>query len=129
MSRIDLMVLLDLVGASNPKFLTYINPQTSECDSYGQELSRIEDSLLKQMSQNNDQKYFYDLCFKEDDIVDDHMPLRERGLRHALHIISDPFPETWHTIEDDLEHLDKEAIVRINRIVRIFIAEYFNIHF
>ena len=56
------------------------------------------------------------------------MPLREHGLRHALNIILDPIPETWHTMEDDLEHLDKEVIVRINRIVIIFIVEYFNIN-
>ena len=56
------------------------------------------------------------MCFKEDDIVVDQMPLREHGLRHALNIISDPIPETWHTIEDDLEHLDKEAIVRISNM-------------
>ena len=117
-----------MVGASNPTFLTYINPQTKECNKYSQELSRIEDSLLKQMSQDSDKKYFYDMCFKEDDIVDDHMPLLEHGMRQALHVISDPFPVTWHTLEDNLEHLDQRTIMRINRIVRIFIAEYFNIY-
>ena len=41
------MILLDLIGAESPMFQSYINPITGKCDSYGQELAQIEDTLLK----------------------------------------------------------------------------------
>ena len=126
MSRIDLMVLLDLVGAPFPTFMTYLDPITGECDEYGSELSRIEDKLIENTGQ---QKLFSEECEKLDSIVDDHTPLMELGLRRTLHVISDPFPDTWHTMEDDMEHLDISAIQRVNRVIRIFVAEYFNLSF
>ena len=127
MKRIDMMILLDLIGAPSPTFLTYIDPATGVCDDYGQELSRIEDRLLEEINLAPEEKYFTEDCLYEDDIVDDHTPFLEHGLRRVLHVISDPFPVTWHTLEDDWDHLDTEAIVRVNRIVRLFVAEYLNL--
>ena len=42
-----MMILLDLIGAESPLFQTYINPITGICDTFGQELSYIEDKLLQ----------------------------------------------------------------------------------
>ena len=123
MSRIDLLVLLDLIGASSPTFRTYLNPKTGDCDEFGSELSQIEDKLLR-ISGARGEKFFTGECEEEDAIVDDHTPLMERGLKRALHVISDPFPDTWHTLEDDLDYLDREAIERVNKVVRVFVAEY-----
>ena len=35
-----------------------------------------------------------------------------------------PFPEVWHTLEDDLNALDFRYIVRFSFILRIFVAGY-----
>ena len=60
--------------------------------------------------------------------MDDHTPFIEHGLRKGLHDISDPFPDVWHTLDDDWEHLDLEGrISRINRIFRLFVAEYLHL--
>ena len=126
MSRIDLMVLLDLIGAPSPTFMNYLDPNTGDCDEFGSELSRIEDKLIKD---SGEQKFFSEECEEVDTIVDDHTPLMELGLRRTLHVISDPFPDTWHTMEDDMEHLDTAAIRRVNRVVRLFVAEYLNLSF
>ena len=124
MSRIDLMILLDLIGAPSPTFRSYLDPITGQCDEFGAELSRIEDRLIRE-----EQKFFSEECEELDTIVDDHSPLMELGLRRTLHIISDPFPDTWHTMEDDMEHLDMAAITRVSRVIRLFVAEYLNLNF
>ena len=123
MQRIDLLVLLDLIGAPHPTFHPYTDPLTLQCDEYARELSRLEDVLLGE----NSEKFFSEECTTVNNNVDDHTPFLEQGLRRALHVISDPFPQVWHTLEDNMEHLDYETIDRINRIIRIFVAEYLNI--
>ena len=84
--------------------------------------------MILEMNESHEGKYFSEDCSHEDDIVDDHTPFVNQGLRRVLHVISDPFPATWHTLEDDWEHLDKEATVRVNRVVRLFVAEYLNLN-
>ena len=125
MSRIDLMILLDLIGAPSPTFRSYLDASTGECDEFGAELSRLEDRLIRDQGE---QKFFSEECEELDTIVDDHSPLMELGLRRTLHVISDPFPATWHTMEDNMEHLDPAAIARVNRVVRLFVAEYLNLN-
>ena len=51
--------------------------------------------------EEDSEKYFTEACDTVDDIVDDHTPFKEQGLRRTLHVISDPFPATWHTTEDN----------------------------
>lgn len=127
MSRVDLLLLLDLIGAASPTFRPYADPTSGECDGYGVELARIEEALLEAENIYGTEKYFRESCEGEDTIVDDHTPFLERGLRRALHVVADPFPAVWHTMEDDWEHLDTEAVARVARIVRVFVAEYLNL--
>ena len=127
MSRVDLMLLLDLIGAASPTFRPYADPTSGECDGYGVELARIEEALLEAENIYGTEKYFRESCEGEDTIVDDHTPFLERGLRRALHVVADPFPAVWHTMEDDWEHLDTEAVARVARIIRVFVAEYLNL--
>ena len=132
-------------GSPKPSFQTYIDKNSGDCDKYGQELSYLEDTLLTLRGKKHEyivhiyievsslgnvtaeDKYFTDVCEKEDDIVDDHSPYLEEGLRRVLHVISDPFPDTWHTMEDNIENLDMEAIIRVNRLIRLFVAEFLNL--
>ena len=124
LQRMDLLLLLDLIGAPQPSFQPYTDPASQECDQYAVELSRLEDVLL---GTSGDKKFFREECSTENHNMDDHTPFLEAGLRRALHVISDPFPEVWHTLEDNLENLDYDSIKRINRIIRIFVAEYLNL--
>ena len=126
MERIDLLVLLDLIGAPDPFFENYIDEDTGLCNPFTDELSELEDAIAGEIPDDDD-KYFHAYCWTVDDTMDDHTPFIEHGLRKALHAISDPFPEVWHTLDDDWEHLDLESSSRINRIFRLFVAEYLHL--
>lgn len=42
----------------------------------------------------------------------------------VLHIIPSPFPHVWHTANDDMSALDFNTIENLNKIMRVFVAEY-----
>lgn len=56
-------------------------------------------------------------------VLDDHVPFMERGVE-ILHIIPTPFPDVWHKIEDDAEHLDLPTVRDWARILTVFTAEW-----
>lgn len=43
-----------------------------------------------------------------------------------LHLISNPFPREWHTVKDDRNIIDMDTVENINKILRVFVAEYLN---
>ena len=56
-------------------------------------------------------------------VTDDHKPFWELGVDQILHIIPTPFPNVWHTMEDNASALDYEYIDRINQILQLFVAQ------
>lgn len=46
-------------------------------------------------------------------IEDDHIPWLQRGLRSVLHLISSPFPSTWHAVGDTGNSVDYDAVLNI----------------
>lgn len=59
-------------------------------------------------------------------IDDDHAPFMERGVE-ILHIIPTPFPDVWHKIEDDGEHLDLPTVRDWAKITTAFVVEWMGI--
>ena len=76
-------------------------------------------------------------------IEDDHKPFERRGNDSPsiildnvwnifaefagvpiLHIISSPFPDVWHTINDNANAIHPPTVEKLNMIFRIFVAEY-----
>ena len=45
-----------------------------------------------------------------------------------LHFISFPFPDEWHKPTDDETALHYPTIDNINKILRIFVAEYLHLY-
>lgn len=45
-----------------------------------------------------------------------------------LHIIPTPFPDQWHTPNDNAEHLHWPTIRNFNKIFRKFVYEYLQRH-
>ena len=80
MQRIDLLVLLDLIGAPHPRFQPYLDRTSLECDEYGGELSRLEDVLLG----DSGEKFFTEECSTANYNMDDHTPFLQNGLRFVL---------------------------------------------
>ncbi len=54
---------------------------------------------------------------------DDHIPFMARGVP-VLHIIPSRFPDVWHTMQDDGEHLDRLTVADWAKIVTAFAAEW-----
>ncbi|XP_006910458.1 glutaminyl-peptide cyclotransferase [Pteropus alecto] len=120
----DLLVLLDLIGALNPTFLNFfpnsarwfVRLQTIEHELH--ELGLLKDhSLERQYFQNHGYGGV---------IQDDHIPFLRKGVP-VLHLISSPFPEVWHTMDDDEENLDETTIDNLNKIIQVFVLEYLHL--
>lgn len=45
----------------------------------------------------------------------------------VLHLISSPFPEVWHTMDDNEENLDRTTIDNLNKILQVFVLEYLHL--
>uniref|UniRef100_A0A4X1T1L1 Glutaminyl-peptide cyclotransferase n=2 Tax=Sus scrofa TaxID=9823 RepID=A0A4X1T1L1_PIG len=59
-------------------------------------------------------------------IQDDHVPFLRKGVP-VLHLIPSPFPEVWHTMDDNEENLDKTTIDNLNKILQVFVLEYLHL--
>lgn len=44
-----------------------------------------------------------------------------------LHIIPSPFPKVWHKVSDDRTAIDVNTIENLNKIFRVFVAEYLHV--
>ncbi|KAI1815230.1 glutaminyl-peptide cyclotransferase [Poronia punctata] len=126
LEAINLFVLLDLLGATDPNVPSYF-PRTH--GAY-QGLAKIEArmrelGLLKTQPKNpflpeSNKKAER---FRRGYIADDHVPFMIRGVP-ILHLIPTPFPPTWHTMDDDADHLDPDAVGDWARIMTAFASEW-----
>ncbi|KAG7138605.1 Glutaminyl-peptide cyclotransferase like protein [Verticillium longisporum] len=141
-NSISLFLLLDLLGAKNPRIPSYF-PTTHW--AY-QTMAKIEGRMRKLgiIESTDSQPFLPELHkehnqfrrgFVEDDHVpqfrrgfveDDHVPFMARGVE-ILHMIPTPFPPQWHKMEDDGEHLDIPTVRDWTRIVTAFTAEWLDI--
>jgi len=55
--------------------------------------------------------------------VADHLPFLDRGVA-IVHLISVPFPSTWHTQADDEAHLDLRTVSDLSLVLRLFLATH-----
>lgn len=139
--RIQLMVLLDLIGGENPKFYNFFD----NTKNYHRRLSSIESNLRKNRLLLKDPKsseMFVDRSsFSR--IEDDHLPFLKRSMNinfvkfekalnlllfisdiPILHLIPVPFPIHWHKPEDTEENVNLRAVGNINMVLRVFTLEY-----
>ncbi|XP_066924202.1 glutaminyl-peptide cyclotransferase-like [Clytia hemisphaerica] len=132
LDSMDAFVLLDLLGAKDPTFYNWF-PTTSRLY---ESLKKIEKNLRAegQLFGVNHKHYsgHYFTGQRPEDIGiygkidDDHVPFMQKGVP-ILHIIPYPFPSTWHTLNDDEEHLDPTTIEDLLKIFRHFIFSYFSL--
>ncbi|OMJ18386.1 Glutaminyl-peptide cyclotransferase [Smittium culicis] len=128
---IDLFVLLDLIGSKNPSFYD-LNPPSSSADTTKIQanayalMSKIESDLvdLKIL-----QKRFLATPSSNSrfgSVDDDHRPFIDKNVP-ILHLISTPFPNVWHTINDNASNLDQYAINHFAILIRAFVVAYLDI--
>ncbi|KAI7884066.1 hypothetical protein K492DRAFT_143235 [Lichtheimia hyalospora FSU 10163] len=119
LERMDVMVLLDLMGAPNPTFPNYY-PST---DWLFRNLVNIEKRLYKT---TNIFDLSSSLTYRGYVMQDDHLPFLHRGA-DILHLIPYPFPKVWHTIDDNAEAIDPNTVEQLTIIMKAFVAEYLEI--
>lgn len=116
LDSIDLLTVLDLLGASNPRFYNSEIVKSKHFDA----LERIERSLYGK------NEYFQDLTVNSY-VEDDHVPFFIRNVS-VLHVIPDPFPPQWHKSTDNKENLDPISIDRLTKIFAVFVSEYLHLN-
>ncbi|KAI1408939.1 glutaminyl-peptide cyclotransferase [Hypoxylon sp. FL1857] len=126
LDSISLFLLLDLLGAADPHIPSYFLPTHWAYQS----MAKIEERMRKLglLQSKPKQPFLPDSGkqvsqFNKAYIQDDHVPFMLRGV-DVLHIIPSPFPETWHHMEDDGEHLDLPTVDDWAKIVSAFAAEW-----
>lgn len=125
LDSIDLFVLLDLLGAKDPKFESHFQ-NTAQNHRHMQSVEKRlhKQSLLENHSLPN--QYFVGTQRYAGRISDDHLPFLHRDVR-VLHWISTPFPRVWHTLDDNERNLHRPTIANLCKILSIFTAEYLNL--
>ncbi|PQE15226.1 hypothetical protein CJF32_00007890 [Rutstroemia sp. NJR-2017a WRK4] len=128
LNSINLFLLLDLLGYKKPTIPSYF--ETTHW-AY-QKLGTIE----KRLRSLGISTSTIDLPFLRDTdrmtfsggggVQDDHLPFMARGVE-ILHMIPTPFPEVWHTINDDGEHLDMPTVEDWAKIFTAFVAEWMDL--
>ncbi|CAG8790254.1 8060_t:CDS:2, partial [Dentiscutata erythropus] len=131
LDSIDVLVLLDLLGAAQPNLVNFFKT-TSWMFS---ELSKIEARLYEEniFDPISPEELLEVSYFDVDSInsnlghiEDDHMPFLKRGVP-VLHLIAYPFPTVWHTVADNINAIDNGTVYKLNTVFRIFAAEYLGI--
>ncbi|XP_043248891.1 glutaminyl-peptide cyclotransferase isoform X1 [Colletes gigas] len=128
LDKIDILVLLDLIGSPDPTFYNYF----SNTEHWYSLLMAIETKLtnLKKFESYSygqpKQRYFQQYSM-DNYIEDDHTPFLRRDVP-ILHIIPYPFPTVWHKPSDNRDNIDLKTAENINKILRIFVASYLHIN-
>ncbi|CAN0097721.1 unnamed protein product [Lampetra fluviatilis] len=118
---IDMFVLLDLIGAVNPVFVSHFE----NTEYWFKRLMSIERRLhgLGHLEDHPYELHYFHNHHKSWPVQDDHLPFLQHGVP-VLHLISTPFPHVWHTLDDNEENLHRPTINNLNKILHVFVTEY-----
>lgn len=130
LDSISLFVLLDLLGSAGPKIPSYFLTTHWAYKNMATIEKRMRDLGLLETKPTH---AFLPEAEKHSgefsawmSISDDHVPFMHRGV-DILHVIPSPFPEVWHKMEDDGEHLDLPTTRDWAKIVTAFTAEWMDL--
>ncbi|KAG8972501.1 hypothetical protein FRC05_009854 [Tulasnella sp. 425] len=136
LSNIDCLLLLDLLGAETPLIRSYFPPTAWLFDHMVSAEQRLGlDGYFNDHGHNKAYTWQeWDSFFMArtnyhtpmNYIDDDHMEFLKRGVS-ILHVIADPFPHVWHQLKDDASALHPLTMKRWALILRLFVAEYFEL--
>uniref|UniRef100_A0A023F7V8 Glutaminyl-peptide cyclotransferase n=1 Tax=Triatoma infestans TaxID=30076 RepID=A0A023F7V8_TRIIF len=119
--RIDLLVLLDLLGVKDQQLYSLYR----ESARWHSLLSRIERRLKALSVVPSDQPLHFLEKSSFGFIEDDHKPFLARNVP-VLHLIPPEFPKVWHTAGDNYSALDFPTIDTLNKVLQVFVFAYLN---
>lgn len=149
LNSIALFVLLDLLGAPDPSVPSYFLTTHWAYQHLAKLESRLRALLAFKSSPNHPSKtspglnphkepIFLPDTHKFDNhqgrtgthygsiVQDDHVPFLARGVE-VLHLIPHPFPDVWHDMADDGEHLDLDTVEDWATLMTAFVAEWMDL--
>ncbi|KAF5287507.1 hypothetical protein FQA39_LY04135 [Lamprigera yunnana] len=122
LGSIDLLVLLDLLGAPKPRIYNFFK----DTENWYKRMSHAEKRLAKLGLLSNSRGDYFANRHQNSFIEDDHTPFLRKGVK-ILHLIPVPFPRVWHLETDNRNALDLDTIENFNHILRVFVAEYLDL--
>ena len=118
--RANYGILLDMVGGSNPNFMKEYYSQ-----GYAAWLSNKVWHLAQDLGYH---RYFVNEL--GDPISDDHLPMNEIAGIPTIDIIdlqpqstNQSFPENWHTLDDNIEHIDSNTLGMVGNVLLHIVYE------
>jgi len=118
LDRMDIFVLLDLLGAKDPNIIS----SQDNTDPWFRKLVEIEEGLTS-INAIKGPRIFSTMPTRRLGIEDDHIPFLRRSVP-ILHLIPVPFPDAWHKIDDNASVVDYPTVEKLNKILRVFVSEY-----
>lgn len=118
-----MLVLLDLLGTSNPKLHSFFQ----ETSHWHNALVQTEQQLKRsQYWSGSTRQSIFQARQHYGGIEDDHIPFLQRGV-DILHLIPSPFPTVWHKPSDNRDALHFPTISNLNKVFRLFVARYLHL--
>lgn len=123
LSRIELFVLLDLIGTTDTTFVMYSTRLRHHYEALQQyERAHMTKSGIGQLQARRDAA-FRSRTLSLDFVEDDHVPFKQRGVP-ILSLLAHPFPRVWHTIDDNYSAIDFPRTRRILSVLEEFVSNY-----
>lgn len=121
--KIEHFVLLDLLGAPNPR-VPYYFENTKWMHTRLQQIEARLAAMRALYPPGDGAKRMPILDARKGPagIGDDHLPFLEQGVP-ILHLIPSPFPAVWHRLGDDAGALDFAVVHAWAKLMRVFAAE------
>jgi len=135
LSGIEHLILLDLLGAPHPvirsSFITtgWLFDQMKAAELRLAESGAFVYDADPDTTLDSWSSFFIprgNNVFNFGGVEDDHIPFLRLGV-NVLHVIANPFPRVWHTLQDDASALHIPTMRRWNLILRVFMCEYLNL--
>lgn len=123
LARIELFVLLDLIGSADTTFVMY----NRKLKHHYEALQKYEKKHLSarglSSSQIRSEAAFRSRQIPLEFVEDDHVPFMRRGVP-ILSLLANPFPKVWHTVNDNYEAIDFIRTRRILHVLEEFVSNY-----
>ncbi|XP_057332682.1 glutaminyl-peptide cyclotransferase-like [Microplitis mediator] len=127
LDKMDVLVLLDLLGAPNPNFYNFFDNTARWYSQLILAENRLHElSLLKNYDGHIPSRKYFQPQSVSSYIEDDHIPFLKKNVP-ILHLIPHPFPDVWHKPSDNLKNIDLTTTENLNKIIRVFVATYFGL--